>query len=72
MSWLRPAAAGVLGLFVDDAGFAMAILVWLAAAWLVLPRLGLPPDAPPAILFGGEALILAGSAAWRARGGAGR
>ncbi|HTW29719.1 MAG TPA: hypothetical protein VME92_21525 [Acetobacteraceae bacterium] len=62
MSWLRSTAGEVLGLFVDDTGFALAILVWLAAAWLGLPWLHLPPAAPPAILFGGLALILADSA----------
>jgi uncharacterized membrane protein len=30
------------GLFVDDGVFAGAIVVWLAAGWRVLPRLGLP------------------------------
>jgi len=31
-----------IGLFVDDGSFAAALLAWLGACWLLLPRLGLP------------------------------
>ncbi len=69
MPWLKTAAGELLGLFVDDGNFALAIVVWLAAAWLLLPRLGLPPALPPAILFAGLVAILVESAARRARQG---
>lgn len=62
MAWLRTTAVEVLGLFVDDGPFAAAILVWIAAAWLVLPRLGLPEAAQGPILFAGLASLLTGSA----------
>ncbi len=69
MTWLRTAAAETVGLFVDDGSFALAILLWLATCWLLLPRLGLPALWPPAILFAGLVLILVESAARRARTG---
>ena len=62
MAWLRTTAVEVLGLFVDDGPFAAAILVWVALAWLVLPRVGLPGAAQGPILFGGLASLLIGSA----------
>ena len=55
-----------IGLFVDDGSLAVAVLLWLGACWLVLPRLGLPEVWPPAILFIGLMLILAESAVRRA------
>lgn len=65
---LNSVACELVALFVDDAGFALAILFWLVAAWLLLPRLGMPPALPPAILFAGLVLILVESAVRRARG----
>lgn len=70
MRALKLAWSGIVGLFVDDTGFAAAILAWLALCWLGLPRLSLPSAAlPPAILFAGLAAILVGSAVRRARPG---
>ena len=62
MNWLRAVWLESIGLFVDDAGFATAILVWLMLCWLVLPRLGLVSILPPVILFAGLVVILARSA----------
>ena len=67
MRWLRTVASEALGLFVDDVGYAISILAWLFAAWVLLPRLDLPPSAKGAILFVGLAAILIESAARRAR-----
>ncbi len=69
MSWFKTAWAECLGLFVDDGRLAAALLLWIAAAGLVLPRLGLPTAMPPLILFAGLAVILVESAARRARAG---
>lgn len=52
-------------LFVDDAVFAGAILLWALAAGLGLPRLGLPAWLPGPLLFAGLAGILV-AGAWRA------
>jgi hypothetical protein len=67
MRWVKTIARECIGLFVDDARYALIILVWLAAAWLLLPRLGLPAAVPPVLLFAGFVLILVDSAARHAR-----
>lgn len=66
MSWVKFIWSEFIGLFVDDGSFAVAILVWLAACWLVVPRLGLPEMIPPVLLFAGLVLILARSTIRRA------
>jgi hypothetical protein len=63
-SWLATVWSELFGLFVDDGRFAAAILLWLAADWLVLQSL---PAAAPGLLFAGLAIVLAASAAHRAR-----
>ena len=70
MTWLKTIWSEFIGLFVDDGSLAVAVLAWLATAWLLLPKLPLPPALPPAILFAGLSLILVESALRRARRGA--
>jgi len=67
VTWLKTAWSEFIGLFVDDGSLAVAVLAWLAAAWLLLPRLPLPPALLPVILFAGLALILVESALRGAR-----
>lgn len=67
MSWIKAVVRETFGLFVDDGSFALALLVWIAAVWLVLPRLGLSSSSQAVALFAGLALILIGSAARSAR-----
>jgi hypothetical protein len=55
-----------IGLFVDDGNFAVAVLAWPGACWLLLPRLGLPSAWSPMFLFVGLVLVLAESAMRRA------
>ena len=57
MTWLRTIVEEIVGLFVDDGRFALAIVFWLIIAALVLPHLGLPGWSG-VILFAGLALIL--------------
>ena len=65
MAWVKTVLSELLGLFVDDSGFALAIVIWLAVAWLVLlPRV---PAWSPAILFLGLAVILIESVLRRGR-----
>lgn len=67
MRWLKRIAAEILGLFVDDGAFALAIIIWLAVAWLMLQTLPVPSGYRALILFAGLALILVESAARRSR-----
>ena len=66
MIWLKTIRSEFVGLFVDDESYALAIVLWLGSSWFLLPRLGLPPALPPAILFAGLVLILVESATRRA------
>ena len=67
MSWIKTILREIVGLFVDDGSFALAILVFVGAAWLLLPRLGIPAEWGGIILFVGLAAILVESATRRAR-----
>ncbi len=69
MRWFKTVWSEFIGLFVDDGSLAVAVLVWVGASWLLLPRLGLPEGWPAPILFIGLALILIESALRRARQG---
>lgn len=64
MGRLRAVLSELLGLFVDDAGFAAAILAWIGISYLLLR---LVPGWVPLILFLGLAVILVQSAFRRAR-----
>jgi hypothetical protein len=66
MRWLKAILAEIFGLFVDDIGFALAIIIWLGIIRLGLPRLNLPAAWHGVILFAGLATILAQSALRRA------
>ena len=67
MRWIGTVLREIFGLFVDDGSFAVAILVWLAIMWLVLPHLAVPAVWGGPVLFVGLALILLESATRRAR-----
>jgi hypothetical protein len=67
MSWLKAIVSEIFGLFVDDGAFALAILAWIGAAWLVLPRLGVSANWGGVVLFAGLAVILAESVNRRSR-----
>lgn len=67
MTWLKTILSELLGLFVDDVGFALAILGWIIVAALALPRLGLHGNLPALILFIGLLAILLESATRRAK-----
>lgn len=67
MQWVKAALRELAGLFVDDGSFAVAIVAWLAAAWLLLPRIGVPAEVKGAVLFAGLGLILLESVVRQAR-----
>ena len=61
MKWLRTIFREILGLFVDDAAFALAILIWLGLVRILTPHLAILSRWTGAVLFSGLALILAES-----------
>jgi membrane protein implicated in regulation of membrane protease activity len=61
---MRRVLRGILGLFVDDGIFAVAILVWIGVASLALPHLNVAHDWSGVVLFAGLAVILVESS-WR-------
>jgi hypothetical protein len=67
MSWIRTIFAELVGLFVDDGSFALAIVAWLGIAWLMLPQLPAAGEWKGPILFVGLAIVLVESVACRAR-----
>jgi hypothetical protein len=64
MKWARPIVRELWGLFVDDGAFALAIVIWLAIAWLILPTFMPASSWAGVALFLGLALVLADSI-WR-------
>lgn len=67
MHWIKTILGELYGLFVDDGAFALAIIIWLAAAGALLPRAHLESAENGVILFAGLAAILVESALRRAR-----
>jgi len=57
MSWFRRFCLEFWGLFVDDGSHALAILLWVAIAIFVLPKL-LPDEWKGPVLFLGLVAIL--------------
>ncbi len=68
MKGLGRIVSEMVGLFVDDGRFALAILAWIGVVWKLLPRLGLAPEGDGVALFAGLAAILLEGAWRRARG----
>lgn len=58
MQWFRVIFREIVGLFVDDGSFAIAIIAWLGIVWLLLPRLGVFSRWNCLILFAGLGCIL--------------
>ena len=62
MKWLRTILREILGLFVDDGSFAVAIVVWLLVVRLVVAHVAFVARWSGFLLFGGLAVMLAESA----------
>ncbi|HEY0749094.1 MAG TPA: hypothetical protein VGD63_20490 [Steroidobacteraceae bacterium] len=58
MNGLKTIFAELLGLFVEDGSFAVAIFVWLGLVWFVVPRVPLPRVVQGPLLFAGLLAIL--------------
>ncbi len=65
MNWLGAALRELFSLFVDDVGFTVAIVIWIAFGTLGLPQLPVDSGWDAPLLFLGCAVILVVSA-WRA------
>jgi len=58
MKWLAAAAREIAGLFIEDAGFALGILAWVALAAFVVRELPLADPWRAAILLAGCLALL--------------
>ena len=67
MNVLKTAVQEVIGLFIEDGRYAAAICIWIAFVWFALPRLGIPPEIRPILLFVGLAVLLVENVARSAR-----
>ncbi len=67
MRWIRTVADEVLGLFVDDGTFTVAILAWLLLVWLAMSQLRIAPGWGAALFVFGLGAIFLESVARRAR-----
>jgi hypothetical protein len=62
MKWLKTICREILGLFVDDGSFAVAILVWLGVVWFISRHMGPGSVWSTVTLSAGLVLILIESA----------
>lgn len=67
MAWIGTIGRELLGLFVDDGAFALAIIAWLLAMGVAALYFGLEGRWTGVVLFAGLAAILIESATRRAR-----
>ena len=67
MKWIKNILREVLGLFVDDGSFALAILIWLCVIGLLATHGILASAVAGIVLFAGLALILVESSLRYAR-----
>ncbi|HEU0229634.1 MAG TPA: hypothetical protein VFR20_03610 [Burkholderiaceae bacterium] len=57
----------LLKMFIEDRNFALSIIVWVFAYWLVVPSMVASPAGQAVILFAGLGVILADSVLRQAR-----
>lgn len=62
MKWIRTISSEILGLFVDDASFAVAIIAWLGFVWSISRHVGPRSVWSAVTLAAGLVLILVESA----------
>ena len=58
MNTLKEIIAELLGLFVEDITFAVALIIWILAALFLLPHFGLSTGAQATIWVAGLAVVL--------------
>jgi hypothetical protein len=67
MNWLKTIWAELVGLFVDDVGFAVGIVAWLVVVFGLVRFAVAPPAAQGVLLFVGLAALFVESTLRRAR-----
>jgi hypothetical protein len=67
MKWLETVWEEIIGLFVDDVSFAVAIVVWLGASYLLFHAALVPAPYRGPVLFAGLAIIFIENTLRRAR-----
>ncbi len=67
MNWLKVTVKEIIGLFIDDGSFALAIVIWVGLVGLVSAQVSTARPWCGVALFAGLAAILAESALRRAR-----
>jgi hypothetical protein len=67
MSWLKTIWTELVGLFVDDVGFAVAIAVWLGVSYAAFHTAIVPAPWRGPLLFVGLAVIFAENTLRRSR-----
>lgn len=67
MSWLKTIWEELIGLFIDDISLAVALVVWLAAAGVVLQLKWIPTDLQGPLLTLGLVVIFMENTLRRAR-----
>jgi hypothetical protein len=65
MNLIKTILKGILGLFVDDGSFAVLIVAWIAATWLLSFKVMHTPEWGTLLLVAGLVVILLGSTARR-------
>ena len=56
MKWIKTILREIFGLFVDDAKFALSIILWVLLVRITIPRIHIAPEWGGIILFAGLAL----------------
>jgi hypothetical protein len=59
LSWISTVRRELVGLFVEDGSFALAVLAWLAGGAVCIHLIGVDPAIAGALLAAGFALLLA-------------
>lgn len=66
MNWIRSVLRELVGLVVDDVGFAATVVAWIALLWLLASYVPAKSALLPLLLFTGFGMILLHAVARRA------
>jgi hypothetical protein len=72
LSWISTVQRELVGLFVEDGSFALAVLAWLAGGAICIHLIGVDPAIEGVLLAAGFTLLLAENVDRTARGARGQ